>query len=67
MVSTLEAHLIALVTSAAAIAAGFGFFGSTTEQVVVSAAGTIIAALFVVANEIKGKTLIAAGQVSKVK
>jgi hypothetical protein len=67
MVSTLQANIISLITAAAAIAVGFGFFGETTEQVVISVAGVVVGALFSVLNEIKGKTLVDAGRVKDVK
>ncbi len=67
MVGTLEAHIIALVTAAVAIAVGFGFFGETTEQVVISVAGIIIGAVFSVVNEIKGNTLAKANRYGEIK
>ena len=48
--STLEAHVLSLLTAAIGIAVGFGFFGETTEQVIISGAGVVIAALFQIAN-----------------
>lgn len=67
MVSTLQASLIALVTTVASVAVGFGVFGSTTEQVVISVAGTAIGAVFAIVNEIKGNSLAKAGRASEVK
>lgn len=67
MVSTLQASIISLVTAAAAIAVGFGFFGETTEQVVISVAGIVVAAVFSVANELKGNSLAKAGRATEIR
>jgi hypothetical protein len=61
MVSTLQANIISLVTAGAAIAVGFGFFGESTEQVVISVAGVVVGALFSVLNEVKTSTAVKAG------
>jgi hypothetical protein len=43
--SNLQSALVSLVTAGASIALAFGAFSGTTERVVISAAGIIIAAL----------------------
>jgi hypothetical protein len=67
MVSTLQANIISLVTAAAGIGVGFGLFGETTEQVVISVAGIIVGALFSVLNEVKGNTLAKVGSKSEIR
>jgi hypothetical protein len=63
--SVLQANLISLVGTAASIALGFGAFSVTTEQIVVSSAGTLISLGFTLFTElaVKSKTqaAIAAG------
>jgi hypothetical protein len=58
--SSLQAAILSLVTTAASIAVGFGVLSSTTEGVIVSIAGTVIAAVFQVATELHRKTATAA-------
>jgi hypothetical protein len=67
MFTTLEAAIGGLVVSAISVAVGLGAFSGTTAQVIVAAVPTILAAVFVIANEIKGHSLAAAGRGGEIK
>jgi hypothetical protein len=67
MVSTLQASIMAFITAAASIAVGFGFFGGSTEHIVISVAGIVVGAVFAILNEVKGQTLIKAGRALELK
>lgn len=58
--STIQANLISLVGTVASLAVGFGVFSATTEQVVVSAAGTLISLGFSLFIELRTKTVVQA-------
>ena len=55
--SAIQTTLVTLVTTVASLAVGFGAFSSTTEQVVVSAAGTLIGLGFSLFTELERKTV----------
>jgi len=55
-VSSLQAAILSLVTTVTSIVVGFGIINNTTAGIVVSVAGTAVAAVFQVANELHRKT-----------
>jgi hypothetical protein len=58
--SVLQANLISLVGTVASIALGFGAFSVTTEQIVVSSAGTLISLGFTFFTELSVRSKIKA-------
>lgn len=59
--STIEATLLQLVSTVGGLAVGFGVFGSTTEQLIVSIAGIVLGAAVQVANSLHINALAKAG------
>lgn len=55
-VSSLQAAILSLVTTVTSIVVGFGIINNTTAGIVVSVAGTVVAAVFQVATELHRKT-----------
>jgi hypothetical protein len=58
--SVLQTTLISLVGVIASLAVGFGAFSSSTEQIVVSAAGTLISLGFSLYTELRARTKLKA-------
>ena len=58
--SVLQANVISLVGTAASIALGFGAFSATTEQIIVSSAGTLVSLGFTLFTEIRMNTKVKA-------
>ena len=58
--SAAQTTLISLIGTAASIALGFGLFSATTEQIIVSSAGTLISLGFQLYSELERKTKLAA-------
>jgi hypothetical protein len=58
--SALQTTIISLIGTIASVAVGFGAFSSTTEQIVVSAAGTLISLGFQLFTELQRKTKVTA-------
>lgn len=56
--NVIETTLISLVGTVASLAVGFGAFSSTTEQLVVSTAGTLISLGFSLYSEIRARTKV---------
>ena len=54
--SSLQTSIISLIGVIASLAVGFGAFSSTTEQLVVSAAGTVVAVIFQIVTEVERST-----------
>lgn len=54
--SAIQASIIALIGTIASLAVGFGAFSSSTEQLVVSAAGTLVSLVFTIVNEAEKHT-----------
>ena len=63
--STLQNLLISLVGTVASLALGFGAFSATTEQIVVSSAGTLISLLFSILAELGVKAKVQAAIAAK--
>lgn len=55
-VSSLQAAILSLVTTVTSIVVGFGIINNTTAGIVVSVAGTAVAAVFQIATELHRKT-----------
>lgn len=58
--SVLQTTLISLIGTIASLAVGFGAFSGTTEQVIVSAAGTLISLGFSLYTELRAQTKVKA-------
>lgn len=58
--SALQTSIIGLIGTVASLAVGFGAFSATTEQVVVSAAGTLVSIGFSLWTELHRKTKVQA-------
>jgi hypothetical protein len=58
--SFLQTTLVSLVGVIASLAVGFGAFSSSTEQIVVSAAGTLISLGFSLYTELRARTKLKA-------
>jgi hypothetical protein len=58
--SVLQTTLISLVGVIASLAVGFGAFSSSTEQIVVSAAGTLVSLGFSLYAELRARTKLKA-------
>jgi hypothetical protein len=58
--NVVETTLVSLVGTIASLAVGFGAFSSTTEQLVVSTAGTLISLGFSLYSEIRARTKVKA-------
>jgi len=58
--SVLETTLISLIGTIASLAVGFGAFSETTEQLVVSTAGTLISLGFSLYTELRAQTKVKA-------
>ena len=67
MLSTLEAHIVAIVTSAVSIVIGLGVLSPASGGHLVAIVGSALSGIFVVVNEIKGLSLAKAGLSSKIK
>lgn len=63
--TVLQTTLISLVGTIGSIAVGFGAFSQTTEQVVVSAAGTLISLGFSLYSELRARTKLKAAEAAK--
>ena len=58
--STIQSNLISLVGTIASLAVGFGLFSQTTEQIVISSAGTLISLGFSLFTELRANTKVKA-------
>ncbi len=58
--SALQTTLISLVGTIASLAVGFGAFSATTEQIIVSSAGTLISLGFSLWTELERKAKVQA-------
>lgn len=58
--SVLQTTLISLIGTIASLAVGFGAFSETTEQLVVSSAGTLVSLGFSLYSELRQRTKLAA-------
>lgn len=58
--SALQTTLISLVGTIASLALGFGAFSATTEQIIVSSAGTLISLGFSLWTELERKAKVQA-------
>ena len=54
--SAIQSAVAALVVALGSVAAAFGLVNGETAQIAVSAAGTIIAAVFTIVVQLEGKT-----------
>lgn len=60
--TSVQAAIVSLVVTAGSIAVGFGAFSATTEQIVVSAAGTVVASVFTIVEAFERRTAVLAAK-----
>lgn len=63
--TVIQTTLVSLIGTIASLAVGFGALSETTEQVVVSAAGTLVALGFSLYSELRARTKLKAAEAAK--
>lgn len=67
MLSTLEAHIVAVIGSVISLVVGLGVLSPSSGGTIVSIAGVALSAIFVITNEVKGLALAKAGRGGEIK